>query len=81
MLYTIQIAEKCSGLSTSEARAFVLQKRSLMYFCNDYREALKNVAILVGKIVEMEEEIQNLKQTISKPDLSRKQKRFKDFLI
>lgn len=58
------LAEKCSGLSTSEARAVILQKRNLMHFCQDCREAFKGVPVMVRKIVQMEQEIQTLKHKI-----------------
>lgn len=58
------IQEKCSGLSTSESRAVVLQKRTLMYFCPDCREAFKSVPMMVRKMVKMEEDIQALQQKV-----------------
>lgn len=58
------IAERCSGLSTSESRAVVLQKRTLMHFCNDCRDAFKSVPIMVRKMVKMEEEIKSLQERV-----------------
>lgn len=55
------VAENCSGLSASEVRAVILQKRTLMHFCSECRNAFKSVPLMIRKIVKLEEEIESLK--------------------
>lgn len=57
------ISEICSGQSISEARATVLKK--FLYFCEEFKDAYKNVPVMVRRIAKMEEEIQQLKPKIS----------------
>nr|XP_023018000.1 stress response protein NST1-like [Leptinotarsa decemlineata] len=62
----------CSGISTSEVRAIVLQKRSLLYFCEECREAFKSVPKLLREIRDMRKEMNTLKQEVE--DLKQKEK-------
>lgn len=61
----MHLNERCSGLSASEVRAVILQKRVLMHFCETCRVAFKSVPIMVRKMIAMEEEIKSLKEKIS----------------
>ncbi|KAG5893071.1 hypothetical protein JTB14_021573 [Gonioctena quinquepunctata] len=49
-------------ISTSEVRAIVLQKRSLLYFCEECRVAFKSAPKLLSEIRDMRMEIDTLKQ-------------------
>nr|CAI5870101.1 unnamed protein product [Callosobruchus analis] len=60
----LHVAERCLGLSTSEASAVVFQKRNLMHFCQDCQDTFKSVPVMVRKIIQMEGEILTLKNKI-----------------
>ncbi|KAG5882975.1 hypothetical protein JTB14_026433 [Gonioctena quinquepunctata] len=44
----------CTGLAASEVRAVVIQKRSLVFFCGECREAFKSAPALIRQIQNME---------------------------
>ncbi|KAJ8948782.1 hypothetical protein NQ318_022913 [Aromia moschata] len=55
---------KCSGVSTTEVRAITLQKRNLLYFCQDCRDAFKTVPKFIREMKNMQNEIDDLKEQI-----------------
>lgn len=59
------LQEKCCNMSSSETRAAVLQKRILLFFCDDCRSAFKNVPMLIRKIEVLNSEVEKLKKAVS----------------
>ncbi|CAG9769627.1 unnamed protein product [Ceutorhynchus assimilis] len=58
------LAEGCSGLSSSEQRKVVLQKRLLMYLCAKCRNAFKSAPMVIEKIEKLQDEVIKLKKEI-----------------
>lgn len=58
------LTEDCTGMSTSEQRAIVLQKRCLLYFCGECRDAFKATPLIMRKVQELQEEVKILKQEL-----------------
>lgn len=56
--------EECTGLASSELRAVILQKRTLMFFCKDCRHAFKSAPALMRQIEALKSEVIALKQEI-----------------
>lgn len=56
--------EKCSGLCASEQRAIVVQKRIILFFCEDCILAFKKIPLLTNKVVQLEQQIKSLKEEI-----------------
>lgn len=59
------LQEKCCSMSSSETRAAVLQKRILLFFCEECRSAFKKVPLLIRKIDELKSEVENLKKEVA----------------
>lgn len=58
------LTEDCAGMSTSEQRAIVLQKRCLLYFCGECRDAFKAAPLVIRRVKELQEEVNTLKQEL-----------------
>ncbi|KAG5875030.1 hypothetical protein JTB14_008139 [Gonioctena quinquepunctata] len=56
--------KKCSITSSTEARVFTLQKRMLIFFCDDCLTSFKQVPQLLRKINKLEEDIVILKDEV-----------------
>lgn len=56
--------EGCTGLGASELRAVVIQKRTLVYFCEDCRKAFKSVPNLLRQIDSLRSEVNSLKDEV-----------------
>lgn len=61
---TMHLNEKCTGLSPSELRAIVIQKRVILFFCEDCRGAFKRVPVLIKKLDEMQHIIESLQKEV-----------------
>lgn len=59
-------SEGCTGLGASELRAVVIQKRTLVYFCEECRQAFKSVPKLLRQIDNLRSEVNSLKDEILK---------------
>lgn len=55
---------ECSGLCASEQRAIVVQKRIILFFCEDCILSFKKIPLLTNKFVQLEEQIKSLKEEI-----------------
>lgn len=53
-----------TGVSSSESRAVVLLKRTLVYFCQDCRESFKNVPLLLREIQDLKKDILSFKKEV-----------------
>lgn len=51
-----------TDVSSSKSRAVVLLKRTLVYFCQDFRESFKNV--LLRKIQDLKKDILSFKKEV-----------------
>ncbi|CAG9771720.1 unnamed protein product [Ceutorhynchus assimilis] len=58
------LEEKCSGLCASEQRAIVVQKRIMLFFCDDCVLSFKKIPLLTNKFIQLEEQIKSLKEEI-----------------
>ncbi|KAG5898316.1 hypothetical protein JTB14_023005 [Gonioctena quinquepunctata] len=56
--------EECTGLATSELRAAVLQKRTLMFLCKECRLAFKSTPVVLRQIEILRAEVKTLKQEL-----------------
>ncbi|CAG9822842.1 unnamed protein product [Phaedon cochleariae] len=64
-MHTGPVKEKnCSGLSTTELRAMVLQNRNIIFFCNDCRDAFRSVPLLIRQITEIKNDVKTLKNDV-----------------
>uniref|UniRef100_A0A6P7GXQ7 Uncharacterized protein LOC114347768 n=1 Tax=Diabrotica virgifera virgifera TaxID=50390 RepID=A0A6P7GXQ7_DIAVI len=61
---TFHLTEECSGMSASEMRAVVLQKRTLMFLCLECRDAFKSAPMVVRKMSELQDEVNSLKREL-----------------
>lgn len=61
----LHLREKCCGMSPSEIKAVVIQKRVLLFFCDECRLAFKNVPMLIRKINDLSVEVEKLKKVVS----------------
>lgn len=57
--------ESCTGLSSSELRAVVLSKRTLVYFCQECRISFKSIPTLLTEIRNFKSEVISLKQEMN----------------
>ncbi|KAJ8982416.1 hypothetical protein NQ317_017218 [Molorchus minor] len=60
----LHLQEKCCTLSSTEIRAVVMQKRTLLFFCDECRTAFKNVPMLIRKIKDLDSEVDRLKHEV-----------------
>ncbi|CAH1107816.1 unnamed protein product [Psylliodes chrysocephalus] len=58
--------KECSGLCASEVRAIVLQKRVLIFFCDECVSSFKIIPLLLNKISKLENEVKTLKEDMKK---------------
>ncbi|KAG5863659.1 hypothetical protein JTB14_036598 [Gonioctena quinquepunctata] len=56
--------KNCSGMTTTEYRAVMLQKRSTLFFCFECKEAFKNVPMLLRQIMESKNQVEDLKKEV-----------------
>lgn len=64
------VHEKCSSLATSEVRAIIIQKRSLLYFCQVCKGAFKQIPTLVKNL----NELMDMNRTLKEENIMLKQK-------
>ncbi|KAG5876694.1 hypothetical protein JTB14_025820 [Gonioctena quinquepunctata] len=58
------LVEACTGLSSSELRAVIIQKRTLVYFCQECRTSFKNIPTLLSfktEFTSLKKEVDELK--------------------
>lgn len=58
------VTKKCCIMSSTEARVFTLQKRMLIFFCDECTISFKQVPQLLRKISVLEDEIKSLKDEV-----------------
>ncbi|KAG5863799.1 hypothetical protein JTB14_025151 [Gonioctena quinquepunctata] len=68
--------EACTGLSSSELRAVIIQKRTLVYFCQECRTSFKNIPTLLREIKSFKTEFTSLKKEVD--ELKNEMKTWKD---
>ncbi|KAG5884373.1 hypothetical protein JTB14_003320 [Gonioctena quinquepunctata] len=66
----------CTGLSSSELRAVIIQKRTLVYFCQECRTSFKNIPTLLREIKSFKTEFTSLKKEVDQ--LKNEMKNWKD---
>lgn len=60
----VHLTEECAGLCASEIKAVVIQKRVLLFFCDDCRTSFKQVPLLVRKVQELQKEVKDLRDEV-----------------
>ncbi|CAH1103878.1 unnamed protein product [Psylliodes chrysocephalus] len=57
--------EKCSGLCASEQRSIVLQKSSMIFFCEDCKTSFKKIPLLINKLAAIESKVNSLEDKVT----------------
>lgn len=60
-----KIHKECSNLSSSEARCMPLQKRVLLFICEECRKFIARMPYIVKLIEDMKKDIEALKKRIT----------------
>lgn len=60
----LHLTEQCSGLSGREIQAVSIQKRTVLFFCDECKNAIKRVPHLLLKIENLENEVKKLKDEV-----------------
>lgn len=71
------MTKKCTMLSSTEARVIPLQRRLLIYFCDDclgifkqFPQVINRISVLEAEVKKLQNEIQQLKKTNLPTDIS-----------
>lgn len=57
--------KNCSNISSTEQRALILQSRSIIFFCDDCRDAFKSIPLLVRQIDSLKNDVESLKLEVA----------------
>lgn len=60
----LHLTEQCSGLSGREIQAVSIQKRTVLFFCDECKSAIKRVPYLLLKIENLENEVKKLREEV-----------------